>query len=136
MQYYSHYHLATTATHMQDQSDISSNNVSRFNSAAADATLLHILPQINCSHVSAPPWRVLRSCSSFPSMSCLAVYSTSLVSALHVGYAMIYSAYLTIQTLYCMPMSLAYCTHCAPPQNVLPKRMMKISPDFRTGFLI
>lgn len=35
---------------------------------------------------------------------------------------------------YCIPISLAYCTHCAPPQNVFPKRMMKISPDFSTGF--
>ena len=36
---------------------------------------------------------------------------------------------------HCMPISLAYCTHCAPPQKVLPKRSRKISPDFSAGFL-
>ncbi len=79
---------------------------------------------------------MIRSCSTFPFLTCLAVYSMSLIYALRVGHAVIYRAYPTIHTLYCMPMSLAYCTHCAPPQKVLPNRMMKISPDFSTGFLI
>lgn len=36
---------------------------------------------------------------------------------------------------YCMPISLAYWTHCAPPQKVLPKRMRKIKTDLRAPFL-
>lgn len=38
------------------------------------------------------------------------------------------------QNHYCMPISFAYCTHCAPPQNVLPKRMRKIRTDLRAPF--
>lgn len=36
---------------------------------------------------------------------------------------------------YCMPISLAYWTHCAPPQKVLPKRMRKIKTDLSAPLL-
>lgn len=59
---------------------VSRARISAESTLQLDAVLLQT-PYLKqyCTHVPAPPQNVTRSCDAFPSLTCLAVYSTSLI---------------------------------------------------------